>query len=81
MICPGYVQTNLGSNAIQSDKHSESEKKGLKSEEFAKICTEAIFEKKQEVVISDDFTHKLAVCLRNVFPETLFKILSKRAKN
>lgn len=80
-MCPGYVRTNLNANASYFDKENEkTEEKGMDSGEFSLKVVEAIFLKKNEVVIDKQILPRLAVLFRNLLPDVVFKSIAKKTK-
>lgn len=80
MICPGYVKTNLNKNALYDKKPDSNliEEKGMDPLKFANIVARGIYNKEKEMIISDNFSHKLAVYLRNICSDLIFYIISRK---
>ncbi|MGY0392586.1 SDR family oxidoreductase [Bizionia sp. KMM 8389] len=74
LVCPGFVNTNIGRNALTGDgslQHSQDDatEKGLPVSVFAKRMLKAIYKKKFEVYIGKK--EILGVYLKRYFPKFL----------
>eukprot|EP01035_Chromulina_nebulosa_P018556 gene18556-24279_t len=84
IISPGYVNTNLSLNAINSDgtfygKTDENTMKGMKSEYLAEKVVVAVTKKFNDVIVAD-FSATSAIITKVLLPDVLVKILEKRKK-
>ena len=81
---PGYVNTNLSKNALAAEagkkygKMDDSTSKGQSVEDFSERALRAIYLKERETIIADNFKNGLAVPLRNLFPNFIFKQIEKK---
>lgn len=47
-------------------------------EKFSKIVLRGIFNKEKEMIIDESIIVKIAVILRNIMPDLIFKMIAKR---
>lgn len=82
-IYAGYVNTNLGQNAVVNTKNSEqntkNHKKGMEPKEFAQIAAKAIYNKEKHVFICQ-FSQKIVLFLKFWVPELSHWILYQYGK-
>lgn len=83
VICPGYIQTNLSLSALTSDGSThgvmdETTASGMRPEYVAQRILDAVVCRKNEILLAP-LVHRLAVYLRNIFPDLYFQIMLTRA--
>eukprot|EP00041_Stephanoeca_diplocostata_P009645 m.150553 g.150553 ORF g.150553 m.150553 type:complete len:167 (-) comp17828_c0_seq3:521-1021(-) len=83
-LCPGYVATSLSLNALRGDGSAHgimdvTTANGIKPSDMAVTTLEAIASQTSEVVVASSLP-KIAVMLRNIFPDIWFWYLSRRAR-
>lgn len=83
LLCPGYVHTNISYNALMGDgsqqqKLDNAQANGLSVEEFAKIASNAIAKKKEEVYIGG-FKEVMGIYVKRFFPSLFSRIVRKIA--
>jgi short-subunit dehydrogenase len=82
MLCPGYIQTNISINALDSkgekyNRADTNQKNGLSAEACAKKMIQAIAKKKNEVYIGKK--EVIGVYLKRFFPDILNRIVRNHA--
>ncbi len=86
-IMPGYVRTNLSKNALSAglgqklgftDKNIQN---GVSPEKFASQAVKAIYNKENQLQISDKLAIPFGIFIRNLCPDLLFYMMRKDAKN
>lgn len=81
LVCPGFVNTNISKNALTGDgspqqKMDNATENGIAPERFARLMTNAIKQKKEEVYIAGA-KEKLGVYVKRFFPKLLSKMIRK----
>lgn len=83
VVSPGYIKTNLSLSALTSDGSihgvmDDTIASGMKSEYAATRILDAVTCHKNEVLLAP-LVHRMAVYLRNIFPDLYFRIMLARA--
>lgn len=83
IVCPGYVYTNISSNAILGNGEAqntidEDSKNGMNVEKFVHIATKGIAKRREELLIGG--REVLGVYLKRFFPRILSKLLQRKRR-
>lgn len=81
LVCPGFVKTKISMNALTGDgspqqKMDTATNNGIEPDQFAKLMTKAIANKKEEVYIAGA-KEKLGVYVKRFFPKLLSIMIRK----
>ncbi|XP_076453848.1 dehydrogenase/reductase SDR family member 7B-like [Babylonia areolata] len=84
MISPGYIRTNLSTNAVRGDGSAyglmdKTTESGMTPEAVAERVLQCVLRGQPDVVISP-LHHRLAIILRAVAPSLFFAIMARRAR-
>lgn len=85
-VMPGYVKTNLPKNAYAGKPGEKFGKtdllidNGMSPAKFAKEAVGAIYNKENEVSVSEDWAPLFGILMRNTWPDGAFFLLGKNAK-
>lgn len=84
VVSPGYIRTDLSLNAVTGEgtkyaRMDETTKKGMEPSEAAGRILDALLERRQELLLLDDFQAKVAIVIRSVAANLYFWLMAKRA--
>lgn len=76
MVCPGYVKTNIGQNALTASgapKGTDAEEKGISPDECAEAIADAIAAEKLETYVGG--WEVLAAYMKRLLPTLFYRLL------